>query len=56
MDNMLNMLIDGCTWGEIKEMFKNDAYDNSKRVLYEGKTYQCHFVGFRCCGTSLVNE
>lgn len=49
------MQIDGCTWNEIKEMFKTDADSLTKRIYYFGKLYQCEFVGYKCTGAYMLN-
>lgn len=46
---------DGCTWSEIKEMFKVDANNSTKQIYYFGKLYQCEFVGYRCTGAYIVS-
>ena len=54
-DEFLDLQIDGCTWSEIKEMFKVDANNSTKQIYYFGKLYQCEFVGYRCTGAYIVS-
>lgn len=53
-DDFLDMQIKGCTWNEIKEMFKEDAYNSAKQINYFGKLYQCEFIGCECTGAYLT--
>ena len=46
----LSMLINGCTWLEIQEMFKKDINSIKKQIKYNDKWYQCSFVGLHCIG------
>lgn len=46
----LSMQINGCTWLEIQEMFKNDTNSIKKQIKNNGKWYQCSFVGLHCIG------
>lgn len=44
----IKMIVKGCTWSEIKQMFKGDANNNTYEIFYNGKFYQTSFRNFKC--------